>query len=59
MRIAVLVVTAVILVTGSALAGSTLLLGMQAPRFVQGTIDSVWPSDDTSDLAPVNGGRPW
>ena len=39
---------------GSALAGSA-LLGMPAPRVVQKTLDSLWPSSGASDLAPIAG----
>ena len=53
-RIAALALTAAILLTGTALAGSS-LLGMPAPGIVQSALDAVWPSDDTSDLRPVAG----
>jgi hypothetical protein len=53
-RVVALSVTAVILLTGSALAGST-LLGRPAPGFVQATIDSLRAGGDASDLGPVRG----
>jgi hypothetical protein len=54
LRVTALSITAVILLAGSALAGSS-LLGMKAPGFVQATLDSLWPPDDTTDLTPVAG----
>ena len=54
MRVAALAATAVILLTGSALAGSA-LLGLPAPEIVQTKLDSLWPRGGGSDLAPVPG----
>lgn len=55
MRVAAIAAAVVVLLTGSALAGSA-LLGLPAPAVVQTKLDSLWPSGDGgSGLAPVPG----
>jgi hypothetical protein len=52
LRLAAVGVSAIVLLTGSALAGAG-ILGTPAPKIVQATLNSLWDGSDKSMLAPT------